>query len=182
MADFPPTPVVYGKHGSLCTADIMHSKVATYVWASNTIWTTSTAWGTANLALYLPVILGTPATVYKMGVTNGTVINGNFDLGIYDERGVKLVSTGSTAQSGASALQTVDVTDTILLPGTYYLALASNSTTATFTCATTVLLRQEATLVQEQLTAFALPSPATLGTKSTRLFAPIVTAYYNANV
>jgi hypothetical protein len=181
MPDFPAVPAI-GKRGSLCTADITMSKVGMYHWHANGVFTASTAWGTANLALYVPVFLGYPATVYKMGVTNGATLGGNLQLGIYNERGEQLAVTASTAQAGISSLQTIDITDTILTPGTYYLAMATNSTTATYTCAGTTLLRQEVTGVQEQTTAFTLPSPITLGTKSTRLFVPIVTAYYNGTV
>ena len=181
MPDFPVVPAV-GKRGTLCTADITMSKVSMYNWLVNGTMATSTAWGTANLALYIPVFLGTYATVYQMGVTNGTVVNGNFQLGVYNERGVQMCVTASTAQAGVSAIQKIDVTDTLLTPGVYYLAIATNSTTATFNCAATTLIRQAATGVQEQTTAFTLPSPITLGTLSTRLFCPAVTAFYHGTV
>lgn len=63
---------------------------------------------------------------------NGGTINGNVDMGVYSESGqTLLVSTGSTAQSGTNALQTVAVSYT-LSPGRYYLAFATSSATATF--------------------------------------------------
>jgi hypothetical protein len=57
-----------------------------------------------------------------MLVLNGATASGNMDVGIYDYAGTRLVSSGSTAQSGTSAFQDFDITDTLLGPGIFYLA------------------------------------------------------------
>ena len=124
--------------------------------------TTSFAWPSANLAIYIPVEIYEPVTVVKMAVNNGSVVSGNIDVGIYDALGNKLASAGSTAQTGTSAIQIFDITDTLLLPGLYYMAVALDNTTGTlagFQSGTAQVL--EGAGLFQQASAFALPSPAT---------------------
>src|SRR5574343_386960 len=64
----------------------------------------SATWSSANRALYSPFRLGCTINVTDMFVANGSTASGNLDLGIYDERGTRLVSSGSTAQSGTSVI------------------------------------------------------------------------------
>ena len=85
------------------------------------------------------------------------------DLGIYTADGSRIYSTGSTAQSGASAAQFVSPTKVILLsPGRYYLALACDSVTANrggqAATTTTAVAGRLAGILQQ---ASALPLPAT---------------------
>ena len=82
---------------------------------------------TANLAVFIPFSVPEPVVITKMGWGNGAAVTGNIDVGIYDESGNRLVSAGSTAQSGTSTLQVVDVTDTLLSRGRYYLAMTSDT-------------------------------------------------------
>jgi hypothetical protein len=124
---------------------------------------TGTAWPSANLAIFVPVVVGTPFTVMRFGVENGTV-SGNLDAGIYTSEGKLIISTGSTAQSGVSQWQSIDVTDTLIPPGLYYLALALNNGTGQVArCGFTALnLRQSG--VMQMASAFALPATATFAT------------------
>lgn len=127
-------------------------------------WTTATAWTTANRAIFLPFSLETTVTAYQMAVVNGATLGGNLDVGIYDVLGNRLVSKGSTAQTGTSVIQKLDITDTVLTPGVYFMAMATDSTTATYEGTGVVSGAGEqfrACGVQEQLSAFALPDPAT---------------------
>lgn len=130
--------------------------------------TGSSAWPSANRAYYVPFAIPTPIIVAKLFTTNGTTASNNFDIGIYDKDGTRIVSTGSTAQSGTTALQIVDVSDTLIGPGLFYMALAMNGTTgthhvfgsisATFTQACGVYL---------QASAFPLPANATYAANAT---------------
>lgn len=95
---------------------------------------TLAAWPTNNLALYFPVHLPAAFTVARFLVANGTNTTGNVDVGLYDFQGNRLLSTGTTARSGASAVQYVGVTDTAFPAGHYYLALVGSSTTGTYGC------------------------------------------------
>jgi len=57
----------------------------------------------------------------------GATASGNFDTGLYDSQGNRLVSSGATAKGNAAA-QILDVTDTRIGAGLYYLALAADGT------------------------------------------------------
>lgn len=123
-------------------------------------------WPTANLAFYIPISVHSTLTVVKMFIENGGTASGNVDLGIYDAGGTRLVSTGSTAQSGTSAIQEFDITDTTLTPGLYYLAMAIDNTTATLQRWSVTTALAKAIGVCTQASAFALPSSATFATPS----------------
>lgn len=78
-----------------------------------------------------------PYTVRAFYVYNGSTVSGNIDCGIYQINPgqttlSRVVSTGATAQSGASSVQTITCTATRLDRGTYYMALNSTSATSTF--------------------------------------------------
>lgn len=121
----------------------------------------SAAWPTANLALYVPFTVEAPFTAKLIGIENGGTASGNIDVGIYDDQQNRLVSKGSTAQSGTTTVQSFDITDTLLLPGLYYLGIAFDGTTGTtrsFTGITVPLLGLCGVL--QQASAFPLPSPA----------------------
>lgn len=91
----------------------------------------SQAWGTANLALYFPVTIQAPVVFTHACVANGATASGNVDIGLYDDAWNRLTSTGSTAQSGTGTVQVIDITDILVPPGRYYIALALSSATGT---------------------------------------------------
>ena len=129
-------------------------------------WTTfgSATWPVANLAIGYPFMLSEPRTVLQMWVFNGSAVSGNIDAGIYDSAGNKIVSKGSTAQSGTSTLQLLDVTDTALKPNViYYAWMAVDNITATITrLAGGVSLAQTGGAgVLQMASAFALPATVT---------------------
>lgn len=126
----------------------------------------SQAWGTANLALYFPILLppGVPPLT-KLWWQNGGTASGNVDCGMYDAQGNRLVSTGSTAQSGTSTVQAVDITDTVIPSGLLYLALALSSATGTIWGAGAAGAGYGFG-VYRQTSAFPLPNPATFATIS----------------
>jgi hypothetical protein len=121
----------------------------------------NSGWPAANLAVYVPFTLDEQITVVKLFWSNGAAVAGNVDAGIYDEAGARLVSSGSTVAAGTSTIQEVDVTDTRVAPGRYYLALAASSTGQQFQrtqAGSTTLLRAFGLANQ---VAFPLPSSAT---------------------
>lgn len=124
-------------------------------------------WRASNRALFVPVALP-KGVVRALAVFNGNVVSGNIDLGLYTQAGTRIVSKGSTAQAGGSAIQTLDVTDTQVEAGTYLMACALDNTTGrvqvlqppfgaeitrSFGC-------------KEAASAFALPASATLSSVS----------------
>lgn len=134
----------------------------------------STAWPTANLAIYIPVEIFNPVTIAKMSVNNGTAVSGNIDVGIYDAGGKRLVSKGSTAQAGTSAIQTFDITDTLLNPGLCYMAVALDNNTGTLAAWTGVIgLDMECCGLMQQASAFALPDPAVFAVFA-QTFVPLI--------
>jgi hypothetical protein len=130
-----------------------------------------------NRATFVPFSVQSPMTVVKMFTLNGSTINGNVDVGIYDANGVRLVSSGSTAHAGASVIQEFNITDTLLLPGLYYLAIASDSATATFEVwsANGAILRSLG-VVGQQTTGFPLPATATFALLAGGARVPFVSA------
>jgi hypothetical protein len=92
------------------------------------------AYPTANLLTAYPFYLPVQATATKLWVHNGTTVTGSTTivLGIYDAAYALLVSDSFT-QAGTSVVQARDITDTLLQPGTYYMAMVvSNNTSHTF--------------------------------------------------
>lgn len=129
----------------------------------NGIGGTST-WGTANRAIFCPVVLPYGYRVRQLAIWNHSVVSGNVDVGIYDEAGGRIVSTGSTAQSGTSTMQFFDITDTDLRPGIFYLAMAMDNTTGGVGKNTWGYLRHAiAAGLRSQDSAFPLPSTASWG-------------------
>ncbi len=124
--------------------------------------TAAALWPVANKALYVPFYLEVPLTIYQVGLIVGAQA-GNLDVGIYDELGNRVVSKGSTAV-GAAGVQLVDITDTPLTPGTYFMAMCcSDATTASFNRISLPDAQTSRTAgIQEQAVgAVTLPNPAT---------------------
>lgn len=124
----------------------------------------SAAYPSANLALFLPFLLGSPTTVTKLCVVNGGTASGNVDVGIYDAVGTRIASAGSTAQAGTNALQAFDITDVVLGAGLYYLAVAKDDTTGTILRVNPVAEILRAFGCFQMASAFPLPATATFAT------------------
>lgn len=133
----------------------------------------SVAWPLANLALYVPIYFNEACTVYEAGVGAGATAGGNFDLGLYQLDGTKIVSSGTTART-ASAWNTAGLTDTVVFPGWYYAAMSADST-ANYSGLNPAAGLCESLGIVEQATAFVLPSPATISTRTTRAILPSIT-------
>ena len=141
----------------------------------------SATWPLTNKAFYVPFVVTESITVKRLWVHNGTVVSGNIDVGIYEEDGTKLVSSGSTAQAGISQRQVFDIADTVLAPGRYYFGAAMDNTTGTvwrFSTLTGSMMG-----VWEEDSAFPLPASATFAATTGGLYVyiPIVGAYLAAS-
>lgn len=130
-----------------------------------------------NTAYYIPFVVETPLVAQQMAWENGATLNGTVDVGLYDAEGKRLVVSAANTQTGASVLQVANITDTVLLPGLFYMALASSSATATFMRSSTVasVLRAAGQRTQSSLTAGALTDPAVFAAANTILPALAVT-------
>lgn len=149
-------------------------------WAAFNPMGASTGWPAANLAIFVPVRVSCPVTVYKMVVGAGLTAAGNFDVGIYDASGNRLVSSGATAK-GASVEHILDVTDTRIGPGLYYLAMSADGTNnyimVTPSGTSPVPLQKTRLLgILNMATAYTLPTTATFAAATNVAF-PCIAAY-----
>lgn len=129
----------------------------------------STVIGAAATILF-PLTIEDPITLVKAFVMNGATVVGNFDIGVYDQALTKLFSTGSTAQSGANVLQEVDIADFTLDVGSYHLAFALDSTTATYFAWSTAFAQVAGA---NFMTTSAFPLPATFTSAGTTSGTPL---------
>lgn len=114
----------------------------------------------ANLVVYVPFYLPRPAVAKRLFIVNGTTVNNNIDLGIYDDKLSLLVSTGSTAQGLASILKIVDITDTQLPAGRYYFAYQHSSTGGVRGLSYQTQPARMAGVAQHEVGSFGLPATA----------------------
>lgn len=92
----------------------------------------SAAWTTANLAYVIGFTAGLNIAINRAWWYNGGVVAGNVDVGIYDQAGLRVASTGAVAQSGTNALQSAALTLAVTLRAGqgYYLAMSASDATA----------------------------------------------------
>jgi hypothetical protein len=121
------------------------------------------AYPAANLAIYVPFYLTVPIIFKTAGWHNGSVVSGNIDVAIYGAKGTRIVSTGSTAQSGTTTSQQVTLASPIQLgAGLYFLAIAvDNTTTQLFAMGFGGLGFCQGSGMFQQASAFPLPATAT---------------------
>lgn len=124
----------------------------------------SRAWGAVNEALFIPFRISVPIIATKLWVINGTIANGNIDMGIYSWDGTRLVSIGTTVQTGTSVRQVFNIADTLIGPGLFYLGLALSSASGTVLTRTYNDQLGKAMGCAMQASAFALPATATFDT------------------
>lgn len=163
MADFPTiqeqqTPLFIYPWTEWCVGLELRQLNGTAVPASFT-WT-------ANQAVYIPFAIPWPYPVRRVFWYNGTAVVSNVDFGIYTEGGARIYSQGSTAQSGASAIQYATVsTPFILQPGKYYMAYnCSGTTNVVFAVSQNAAQGKILGLLTQAVGAVALPNPATFAT------------------
>lgn len=119
------------------------------------------AWPSANLAIFCPVVVPAPVRVRQLGWVNSTNVTDKINLGIFDRALAKVVETGDTQATGTNAVQLVNITDTDLQPGLYYLAMACNGTTSVVFRANLPALQLEQFGCFQEASDYALASPAT---------------------
>lgn len=156
------------------------SMIGEYILNAGTASTVAQTWVATNRALYIPVIVDVTVTVYQMGFEVGTQ-SGNCDVGIYDVAKNRLVSAGSTAVA-AAGFQAINIADTVLTPGVYFLAMNVDNTTAAVRGCLTALTPQQVCGVQQQAVgAVALPNPCTFANAAS-VFVPYLTASVVATI
>lgn len=130
------------------------------------------AYPTADLAIYMPVVINGPILVRKLAVPISSA-SGNVDVGLYGIAGDRIVSTGTVA---AAAGLVVDVADTLVSGGQYYVAVVADNTTVTIYRATFAApLCAASGILTEQLGAgAALPATASWSIQQTLAYYPYI--------
>lgn len=122
----------------------------------------------ANLAIYVPIVVSTPATFTRGFWQNGSVATnaGNACVGIYNPAGTQLATTGAVAASGNSIIQSAVLTASVsLTPGTYYMAISYSASGANGTSGFAGSGQSRfAGLYLQAVGSHPLPSPATFAT------------------
>lgn len=175
MGDFSALPAVGSNRGILSPAgatpfgDFCDLTAQGYA-------NTAAVW-TANRAVYQPVLVEVPCTVFQIQVTVSTQA-GNLDVGIYQMESLKrIVSKGSTAVA-AAGFQALDITDTYLVPGWYFLAFCCDSSTAVFRNSGVAAAAARACGFAEQAVgAVTLPDPAVPAAYATACAPQIIASY-----
>lgn len=131
----------------------------------NTQTTFSNAWNTANTAYFVPIAIRYPITITSLWIANGAVVSGNFDVGLYTPDGRRIVSTGSTVQTGINTIQNIPITAITIGAGQYYIGTAMDNTTGRlFSFNPTSSVWAANCGSYKQATAFPLPASATFAT------------------
>ncbi len=165
---------------SVGSASPIHSQVVMAAEIIGGRLSTSGVWPVANTAIYVPVTIPSIVTAYQMSI-QVTTQNGNCDVGIYDEIGNRLVSAGSTTV-GAAGIQLFNITDTVLVPGVYYLAMNCDNTTASFFRSGQAPQQTVPYgLKQQAVGAVALPATATFAVTAQSYY-PVIYAHLTATV
>lgn len=131
------------------------------------------AWPVANMAFFVPVRIPKTVTINQILIENG-LTNGNLDVGIYDSVFNRLVSSGLVAQAGANVGQYINVANTIIGPGDYYVAMSMDNNVGAVDYVRVQGMIAGLFAVAgccEQAAAFPLPAVAAPGTM-TQLFIP----------
>lgn len=87
------------------------------------------AW-TAQRAVYSPIIIQKQTIITHL-ISYVSTQNGNWNMGIYEEDGTAVV-IGTKSAVPAPGIASLDIADTTLSPGFYFIALWSDSSTVVF--------------------------------------------------
>jgi hypothetical protein len=134
----------------------------------------SGGWANANRATYVPFNLPDTITLTQFYLLNGAgAAAGNVDVGVYSADGRLIIGVGGVAQSNAVAntFQVMDVADTELGPGPYFLGTVCSSTSTTVFRSAGAAQFIEG--VQEQATAYPLPATATFSNTISNSVIPV---------
>lgn len=144
-------------------------------------WGTSMTFPSANLCIYTPVFIGKAGVIKKLWYSNNNTATGNYDIGLYDVNGVAIIRRGSTAKTTTTLQIIWDCTDTVIAPGLYYFALASDSSSDTFFGISVTAPLASALGVWTEA-AFPLPATATFAIAQALAEVPLGGAYFDTRV
>jgi hypothetical protein len=168
MSDFSKPNLAYHQHVFITTLSPHVMLGDRSLTAGNSH--TAVVWPAANRAILVPFQVEIPFVARRMALFSGAA-SGNADIGLYDEKFNRIVTKGSFVVSGVAVRQSIDITASVtgtasptLNPGTYFMALCVDNTTATIGSVAPATLDQQVCGVQIQglgsvtLTATITPS------------------------
>lgn len=132
----------------------------------------SGAWPSANRGIFIPFRVPRIVTCYQIVVGFGATAGGNFDVGIFDRSGNRLVRLGATARSNSTEV-VCNITDTVLNPGAlYYMGMALDGTNNVIGYAPAQAGLTKALGIKEMASAYStgLVDPITYATPSSAFF------------
>lgn len=132
------------------------------------------AWPAANRAIYVPIVVGYRVVVRSLWFAGAYTSSGNYDIGLYDAAGAKLLGKGSTAKSGGDDEIVWDCTDTTIGPGIYYMALACSNNTDTYYRLSSAAPTMTAYGVLVEDSALPLPATATMAIDQALAYMPMM--------
>lgn len=98
----------------------------------DSLWDNTTP-STADRVWYIPVWMPNVCKVTHLYLENGSVVNGNIELGLYDLDGNRLVTTGAVAQAGTTAVQAIALGTAFRVnKGAYYWSFVQSSATGRY--------------------------------------------------
>lgn len=126
-------------------------------------------WESANRIVYMGVFIPRVCVIRRVWWANGGTVSGTHTtrVGIYRDTGQMLpgdkLVEGSATQATASVIQFVDVTDTAIAPGLWWIALTNSDGTANSSFMRSLLgsTAMDAGLRVEEAGSGTLPSTAT---------------------
>jgi hypothetical protein len=152
-----PMPPVVGTDSWHC--------VGTQLTANSIAAAASATWPTANSACYIPLLVTEDITVKKLWWLNGATVTSNINMALYTAAFAQVAGTetGSTAQAGAGVIQEVDIADTALTAGLYYIAIVMDAAAAgTVTRYSVTTAQSRSWGLASEASVFDLPANATL--------------------
>ena len=141
--------------------------------AANNLIPANAAWPVANMAFFVPFTLPEDATVKRLMFASQQA-EANYDIGIYNQAGVRQVHSGSLAKGTTAQAVVADIADTALVAGRYYLALALDNNTGQLYRAGAAPGYNTLIGVREMAAAFPLPANAVFAETNTRTYIPVL--------
>jgi hypothetical protein len=126
----------------------------------------SATWLNANLAIFVPFRLTSPMLVTGVWAFNGATAGGTTSIGVYSKDGIKLLSCASTTQTTINSITTMAISNVIIGPGLFYMAMSQSLSTSTYFRSALTAQFSKVVGCATMQTAHPLPSTATFGTVS----------------
>lgn len=124
-------PPMLARPGAILIHPWSYQSLGVSLYVMGTVPPVSANYIAANVGVFVPFWIPESTTFTKVWWTNGSAVAGNIDCGIFAADGTLIVAAGSTGQLNTTNAQVVDITDTTLARGIYYMGITSDTSGAT---------------------------------------------------